>query len=468
MDTTQAARMNMKKLNGDVLTPITVFLRLEGEKKFLLESSLKHSEQGRYSFIGVNPIKEIIGEGGKTKVVLPTGEVASDKVRRALDILKEAVPPMDLGLPFPYCGGAVGFIGYDAIRQYRDIGRGLPDEIGMPDVHFMVYQDTIVFDHLAQAVYILAVDLDGCRDDKQLENRVRELEKQMLRTDADEALEECQIHFGPELEKDEFIRRISEAKGYVLSGELEQIVLSQRMKGEISTNPFHFYRKLRNSNPSPYMFYVDFGEYVVLGASPESFVKTSGKRVMTNPIAGTRPRGRTAEEDAALAAGLLEDEKELSEHRMLVDLSCDDFSRVCEPGTISVVDYMKIERYRHVMHIVSEVEGTLREDCTGIDALIECLPAGTVSGAPKVRAMQVINDLEDVKRGVYAGAIGYVNANGDTDFALAIRSLVVKNRQAYLQAGAGIVADSIPEREYMETINKAKGLLNTSKDHKNI
>lgn len=453
---TKNVNFKMKKLNGDVLTPIAVFLRLEGAKKFLLESSLKHSEQGRYSFIGVNPVLEVIGEGNQVKVV-STG--IKEETGLPLDILQEVLPKLDIDLPFPYYGGAIGYVGYDAIRQYAEIGTELKDEIGMPDVHFMVYEDTIVFDHLAQSIYILAIDLDGERSEEKLEERLTELDEQISRVEQDESLSHCPINFVPQMEKDEFIQKIEVAQEYVINGEVEQIVLSQRMIGEVGADPFHFYRVLRNSNPSPYMFYVDFGEYVVLGASPESFIKTNGRLVSTNPIAGTRPRGQTPDEDIALAADLLADEKELSEHRMLVELSCEDMSSICLEDSIEIKKHMKIEHYRHVMHIVSEVEGTLSHDKTGMDALISCLPAGTVSGAPKVRAMQIINELEDVKRGVYAGAIGYVNANGDVDFALAIRSLVIKGKCAYLQAGAGIVAESVPNREYMETINKARALL---------
>ncbi|VEF49636.1 anthranilate synthase component I [Bacillus freudenreichii] len=457
--TVQNINMKMTKLNADVLTPITVFLRLEGVKKFLLESSLKHNEQGRYSFIGVNPIKEITAEGARAEVVSANGEVLLEEVGLPLKTLQSVLPKVEADLPFPFYGGAVGYVGYDAIRQYADIGEVLEDEIGMPDIHFLVYEDVIVFDHLAQSIYILAIDLDGNRTEEQLEKRVSDIEGQIFQGNVDETLATCEIEFQPQLEKEEFMTRIKKAKNYVVSGEVEQVVLSQRMSGEVKADPFHFYRVLRNSNPSPYMFFVDFGEYVVLGASPESFIKSNGQQMSTNPIAGTRRRGRTDEEDRALAVELLADEKELSEHRMLIDLSREDMEKICVPETIGLTIEMKIEYYRHVMHIVSELEGTLDEGKTGLDALIACLPAGTVSGAPKVRAMQIINELEDVKRGVYSGALGYVNANGDVDFALAIRSLVIKEERAYLQAGAGIVHDSKIELEYKETINKANGLL---------
>lgn len=456
---TKQAEYKLKKLNGDVLTPINVFLRLEGVKKFLLESSLKHSEQGRYSFIGVNPIFEFIGEGNQSKVIGADGTLRAEESGRPLDHIQKLLPRLDLELPFPFYGGAVGYVGYDAIRQYVDIGEVPEDEIDMPDIHFMVYEDVIVFDHLAQAIYLLAIDLQGNRSSDQLEERLHQLEKQISQHETDETLSNCTISFQPKMEKEEFMSKVEKAIAHIKAGEVQQVVVSQRMVGAVETDPFHFYRVLRNSNPSPYMFYVDFTDYIVLGASPESFIKTSGRVLATNPIAGTRRRGETEEEDRLLAAELMADEKELSEHRMLVDLSRRDFQQLCLPETIEVKSYMELEYYRHVMHIVSEVEGTLKEGISGIDALISSLPAGTVSGDPKPRAMQIINDLEGVKRGVYAGALGYINVNGDVDFAIAIRSLVIKDQLAYLQAGAGIVADSIPADEYQETINKAKALL---------
>lgn len=459
---TKNIHYQMKKINGDVLTPITVFLRLKGVKKFLYESSLKHNEQGRYSFLGVNPLMDIVGEGDRTTITSAT-EGIKQVAGLPLQVLECTLPKVELDVPFPFYGGAIGFVGYDAIRPYAEIGPELKDEIGMPDVHFMVYEDMVVFDHLEQSVYILAVDIDGNRTENELSERLAEIERQMAEPNKDEALEECHIDFQPHIQKDAFMQRIQKAKEYVLNGEVEQIVLSQRMSGEVEDDPFHFYRVLRNSNPSPYMFFVDFDEYVVLGASPESFIKTTGNRLFTNPIAGTRPRGQTPAEDEALATELLADEKELSEHRMLVELSQADMTKVCAPNSLDVKKYMKIEQYSHVMHIVSELEGQLAEGRSGIDALIACLPAGTVSGSPKVRAMQIINELEDIKRGVYSGALGYVNANGNVDFALAIRSLVIKNGRAYLQAGAGIVHDSVLEKEYMETMNKAKALLHVKR-----
>ena len=456
---TKQVNYKLRKLNGDVLTPINLFLRLQGEKKFLLESSLKHSEQGRYSFIGVNPVFEVIGSNDETILKDADGHVVKQEKGLPLEFLKKSLPQIDLDVPFPFYGGAIGYVGYDAIFQYRNIGEALYDEIDMPDFHFMVYEDIIVFDHLSQKIYILTIDFSNQRSESELETRIQTFENQISQKETDETLTDLTIDFKPQMERDEFIRRIEQARQYVENGEVLQVVLSQRMVGNVTQDPFHFYRLLRNTNPSPYMFYVDFKEYIVLGASPESFVKSKGEIVSTNPIAGTRPRGKTEQEDKENAEELLKDEKELSEHRMLVDLSKEDFSEIVKKGSIQLTRYMQLEYYQYVMHIVSEMEGTLQDGKSGLDALIACLPAGTVSGAPKTRAMQIINELEERKRGVYAGAIGYVNLNGDIDFALAIRSLIIKNQKAYLQAGAGIVVDSIPENEYLETMNKAGALL---------
>ncbi|WP_346023693.1 anthranilate synthase component I family protein [Alkalibacterium indicireducens] len=282
----------------------------------------------------------------------------------------------------------------------------------------------------------------------------------MINNPSEEQTEELSpLTFTASVDKDEFMRRVVKAKQYIVDGDIFQVVLSQRMQAEFDVDAFTFYRKLRVANPSPYMFYVDFDQYTVLGASPESLIKVTGRQIVTNPIAGTRPRGKTEEEDQAYAADLLSDEKEQAEHKMLVDLSRNDLGRVSEIGSISLDTFMTVERFQHVMHIVSEVSGTLAEGLSGLDALITTLPAGTVSGAPKIRAMQIVNELEDYQRGVYSGSVGYINVNGDLDLALAIRTMVVKDKKAYVQAGAGIVYDSDPESEYQETLNKAKSLL---------
>ncbi|WP_077623571.1 anthranilate synthase component I [Sediminibacillus massiliensis] len=446
------------QLNGDTLTPISVFNRLEGKKKFLLESSASHSGKGRYSFIGMNPYKEIIGDDESTTVKSAAGQF-DELQERPLEVLSRQISNQELLLPFPFYGGAVGYIGYDAIRQYEYIGGPLRDDINMPDMHMMFYQDVVVFDHLRQTVSILVINLNGNRTEEDLDQALRLLQEEITKpkVEPNQTLEN--VSFEPFIDQETFMNMVDKAKRHIVDGDIFQVVLSQRMKASFDVDPFTFYRHLRRANPSPYMFYLDFEDYIVLGASPESLIKTKGRQLITNPIAGTRPRGATEEEDIRLGEELLADEKEQAEHKMLVDLSRNDLGRVCEVGSITIPKYMVIERYQHVMHIVSEVQGNLRPEYNGIDALISTLPAGTVSGAPKIRAMQIINELEQERRGVYAGAVGYINMNGDVDLALAIRTLVVKDKHAYVQAGAGIVYDSDPASEYQETLNKAKSLL---------
>ncbi|SHM66668.1 anthranilate synthase component I [Gracilibacillus kekensis] len=450
-------------LNGDTITPISVYNRIAGKKKFLLESSVNHGEKGRFSFIGLNPYKEIIGSANETTVINHTKGTKETVQQKPLEIVKAHIPKEDLPLPYAFYGGAIGFIGYDAIRQYEEIGKLLEDEIDMPDVHMMFYQDVIVFDHMKQKITMLTINLDGTRDDEMLEEKLHQLQDQIWTPETTMSDEELHVSFTPSIEKEAYLNMVRTAKQHIVDGDIFQVVLSQRMKASFDADPFTFYRRLRVSNPSPYMYFIDFDDYIVLGASPESLIKTTGKHVITNPIAGTRPRGKSEVEDQQLATELLADEKELAEHKMLVDLSRNDLGRVCEIGSITIPKYMTIERYQHVMHIVSEVHGELTKDYTGLDALVSTLPAGTVSGAPKIRAMQIINDLEDKKRGVYAGAVGYINMNGDLDLALAIRTMVIKGQNAYVQAGAGVVYDSDPESEYQETLNKAKSLLEVTK-----
>ncbi|WP_208591735.1 anthranilate synthase component I [Gracilibacillus suaedae] len=451
------------ELNGDTITPISIFNRVKGKKKFLLESSGSHDEKGRFSFIGFNPYKEIIGSETNTTVTNYTDGTTETVQQKPLEVVKAHIPNEELPLSYAFYSGAIGYIGYDAIRQYEYIGELLDDEMDMPDVHMMFYQDVMVFDHMKQKVTIMTVNLDGSRDDDQLETNLHQLQDQILTPEPTMPDEELLVSFESSIEKETFLNMVETAKQHIMDGDIFQVVLSQRMKASFDADPFTFYRRLRVANPSPYMYFIDFDDYIVLGASPESLIKTTGRNVVTNPIAGTRPRGKKATEDQQLATELLADDKELAEHKMLVDLSRNDLGRVCEVGSITIPKYMVIERYQHVMHIVSEVHGELTQDYTGLDALVSTLPAGTVSGAPKIRAMQIINDLEDKKRGVYAGAVGYINMNGDLDLALAIRTMVIKGNQAYVQAGAGIVYDSDPQSEYQETLNKAKSLLEVSK-----
>lgn len=461
--TVEQSNFKMTTLQGDMMTPISVYQALRGEHKMLFESSAKHEESGRYSFIAVNPVAELVGDG--SHYIYRRGSEEEQGASSVLTRLKEIVPiHQHKKYPFSFFGGALGYFGYETAFYNETIGAYLEDGLNMPDVHVFFYNTFIVFDHLTQEVFVASIDLFE-------EGRLAE----EMQADIDAIVAQLQegasykqdvvtgLTFEPQMSQEAFVDMVERAKHHITRGDIFQIVLSQRFSADFSGNPFSLYRMLRTSNPSPYMFYMDYGAYTVLGTSPESLVKVKNRQVTTNPIAGTKPRGKTQEEDATTAAALLADIKEIAEHRMLVDLGRNDIGRISKIGTVEVVKYMKIEYYKHVMHIVSEVIGELRDDVHVLDVLSSCLPAGTVSGAPKIRAMQLINELETVKRGIYAGAVGYISVTGDMDLALAIRTMVVKDGRAHVQAGAGIVYDSIPQSEYEETLNKAKALLEVVK-----
>lgn len=460
--TVELRKFAMKVLQGDMMTPISVYQSLEGKHKMLFESSAKHEESGRYSFIAVNPVAELMGDkGGYTFTKDGESEKASENV---LTKLKQVMPFHEDQYPFAFFGGAIGFFGYETAFYAEKIGEFLQDDLEMPDVHVFFYDTFVVFDHVKQDVTLAAIDLfDEERSLDAMEVVISKMEEQLYAGKTFDAMSLGELNFKPMIEKEDFVAMVDRAKQYIRKGDIFQIVLSQRFTSPFTGNPFDLYRQLRTSNPSPYMFYMDFGTYIILGTSPESLVKVKERMVTTNPIAGTKPRGKTVEQDKAIAEGLLNDEKEIAEHRMLVDLGRNDLGRIAKVGTVKLVKYMNIERYKHVMHIVSEVIGELRDDVHVLDVLRACLPAGTVSGAPKIRAMQLINELEPVKRGVYAGAVGYISTTGDMDLALAIRTMVIKDHRAHVQAGAGIVYDSVPWSEYEETLNKARALLEVKK-----
>lgn len=450
--------MKVKELNGDMFTPISLFQTISGKKKFLLESSLKNEETGRYSFVGSDPFMECRANG--TDVIVEDGQGKRYVSGDPISIIDGLMPRVEsVKSRFPFMGGGIGYLGYDVIRQMEQIGIIPHDQLQMPDIHLMFYEKVIVFDHVEQKVFIVVTSEDA----EDLDNRIRDVESEMRMIHLDPRKEKIEkLFFQAQLSKEEFMVKVERAKESILKGDVFQVVLSQRLQARFDGDAFSFYRSLRKSNPSPYMFFIDFEEYVVLGASPESLIRVKGTEVTTNPIAGTRKRGETVEEDRRLETELLGDEKEIAEHRMLVDLGRNDLGRICDPGSIRLSKYMLVERYKYVMHIVSEVKGRLKEGISPLQALAACLPAGTVSGAPKIRAMQIINELEPVKRGVYSGAVGYMSFTGDLDFALAIRTMVVKDQLAFVQAGAGIVYDSDPASEFEETMNKAKSLLEVS------
>ncbi|SOC21135.1 anthranilate synthase component I [Ureibacillus xyleni] len=447
------------EVQGDMMTPISIFTSLKGKQKVLFESSAKHEESGRYSFIAVNPIAELKG-GNKEYTSQFANENPQTEKGSVLQKLREMMPIQNVHYPFSFFGGAIGYFGYDTAFYNENIGEALKDELTMPDVHVFFYDTFIVFDHLLQKIAIVAIDLfNNGRTEEEMRSTVQQIEKELTQSIPFTEESITAIEFQPTIDRHQFIEMVEKAKEHIEKGDIFQVVLSQRFKAGFNGNPFSLYRKLRTSNPSPYMFYLEFGDYTILGTSPESLVKVHDRKVTTNPIAGTKPRGKTKEEDIQIEQMLLNDEKEIAEHRMLVDLGRNDIGRVSKIGSVQVSKYMTIERYKHVMHIVSEVTGELHDDVHVLDVLTSCLPAGTVSGAPKIRAMQIINYLEQTKRGVYAGAIGYISMNGNMDLALAIRTMIVKDQQAYVQAGAGVVYDSVAQSEYEETLNKAKALL---------
>ena len=449
----------IRELQGDMMTPISVFRSLKGKRKVLFESSAKHEESGRYSFIAVDPIAELKGNNYTYSYCFENEEVAIEE-GSVLEKLREIMPIQNNSYPFSFFGGAIGYFGYDTAFYSEKIGEVLPDELNMPDVHLYFYDTFIVFDHLLQTVTIASIDLfQQNRTTENMNQSIEKIEEEIKSGQTFQQDELASVQFHPTVRKEQFIQMVEKAKEHIACGDIFQVVLSQRFHASYNGDPFSLYRKLRTSNPSPYMFYQEYDEYTILGTSPESLVKVNNRMVTTNPIAGTKPRGKTSEEDLELEKLLLQDEKEIAEHRMLVDLGRNDIGRVSKIGSVKVSKYMNIERYKYVMHIVSEVVGELKDEIHVLDVLTSSLPAGTVSGAPKIRAMQIINNLEEKKRGVYAGAIGYISVNGNMDLALAIRTMIVKDEKAYVQAGAGIVYDSIAESEYEETLNKAKALL---------
>ncbi|TQR18011.1 anthranilate synthase component I [Psychrobacillus vulpis] len=457
--TVETRSYEMKEIQGDMMTPISIYNSLNGNKKMLFESSAKHKESGRYSFIALNPIAELTGDQSGYTLSYTEGDTEKGSTP-VIEQLKKMIPFHQESYPFSFFGGAIGYFGYETAFYYEKIGEMLLDELDMPDIHLMFYNTFIVYDHLKQVVTIVAIDLfqDG-RSRQEMIDAIEIIYADLLMGTNYQKDTETKLAFQPIMDEDLFVQMVEKAKAHIVKGDIFQVVLSQRFTSPFEGNPFSLYRQLRTTNPSPYMFYMDFGDYTILGTSPESLIKVNNGLVTTNPIAGTKPRGKTAEEDVQIAKELLVDEKEIAEHRMLVDLGRNDIGRISEIGSVQIEKYMTIEYYKYVMHIVSEVTGRLKKDLHVLDVLSACLPAGTVSGAPKIRAMQIINELESTKRGVYAGAVGYISVTGNMDLALAIRTMVVKDSQAHVQAGAGIVFDSVPKSEYEETINKAKALL---------
>lgn len=443
-----------KILPADILTPILAYMRIKGRHKIILESIPREKENARFSIIAYNPVFEVKFEEGR---LTENGkEVAGDP----LDYLSRLTLKKSQALDLPFSGGAIGYLGYDMIALYEDIGQIPKDTIRTPDMHFFVYESYLIFDHKEETITIVEDSLYSDRDERAEEAALKQVLKD-LKEQSPLEFKERNLHsltFKSHLSQDLFEEMVAKAKDLIRQGDMFQCVLSQRFSADLTGSPFDFYRNLRVTNPSNYLYFYDFGDYQIIGASPESLVSVKNGLVTTNPIAGTRPRGKDDQEDKDLAQDLLGDAKEVAEHRMLVDLGRNDIGKIADIGSVQVSKYMEVEHFRYVMHLTSVVKGKLLAGLTAMDALKSTLPAGTVSGAPKIRAMKRIYELEKEKRGIYAGAIGYLSASGNMDFAIAIRTMVVKDQKAYVQAGAGIVYDSIPENEYQETINKAKAM----------
>jgi anthranilate synthase component 1 len=459
-----------REIMADLDTPVSAFRKIDdGRCAFLLESIEGGEKWGRYTFLGASPAT-IIRSRGTTVEILETGKAPQvQNVDDPLAVIREHLArytPVELpGLP-RFFGGAVGYLGYDMVRFFERLPSDAPAEIGAWDSFFLITDSLIIFDNVSQKIKVVAnAHLDGSVTPAEayrqalatIDALIARLKGPTLPHDPSPSAGSA--NFTANMARSDFEEAVERAKEYVRAGDIIQVVLSQRFSGDLTVDPFDIYRVLRTLNPSPYLFFLRLDGTVVLGASPEVMVRKEGSRVELRPIAGTRPRGETAEEDARLAEELLADPKERAEHVMLVDLGRNDLGRVCKVGTVEVSELMVVERYSHVMHIVSNVRGELDPDHDAFSLVKATFPAGTLSGAPKIRAMEIIDELEPCRREVYGGAVGYFSFSGNMDLAIAIRTLVVKDGRIHLQAGAGIVADSDPAAEWQETVNKAMAVV---------
>ena len=475
-----------RRLVSDSLTPVSAFQKLDlSSAACLFESVIGGEKVGRYSFLASEPFLHIKAYGTSVTVSRRTGqnpkegndtwESETSECPNPLETLREQVNAMNVRhlpeLP-PFIGGAVGYAGYDTVRYVENLPNAPDDDRQLPDLWFALYDHMIVFDHVQKTVIVLALADVRDKSPAALQQAYDDASQQvdrligLLETPA-ESLQLDDIALGGEVTLDymsnmtqtDYEDAVRQCVEYIRAGDIFQVVISQRLQTPLEVPPFELYRTLRVVNPSPFMFYLRTPDVTLVGSSPEIMVRVVDRHVTVRPLAGTRPRGKTDDEDQRLGDELLADPKERAEHVMLVDLGRNDVGRVAQYNTVEISDVMVIERYSHVMHITSNVCGELRDDCDSFDALAACLPAGTVSGAPKVRAMEIIDQLEPNRRGPYAGAVGYIDFAGNMDTCIALRTVVIHNDTAYVQAGAGIVADSVPTAEYQETLNKARGLL---------
>ncbi len=458
-----------KEIVADLLTPVSAFLSIaeHSDYAFLLESVEGGEHVGRYSFLGKDPFLILRSRAGHTTIERGSSTTVSDRpfVETLRRLMADFRSPFVADLP-RFTGGAVGYLGYGVSSWFEpvlgDLGES-PD--GADDAGFMLFDTVLAFDHVQHRILIIANARITADDDLEALYQFACAKIQFLERELERSLSHghratgLTVALTSNRTRDAFEASVRKAKEHIAAGDIYQVVLSQRFEADVSAEPFTVYRALRHVNPSPYMYFIRMGGVSVVGSSPEMLVRVEGTRVETHPIAGTRPRGRSAEEDQRLAEELKRNEKERAEHVMLVDLGRNDVGRVCEYGSVRVSQFMGLERFSHVMHLTSVVEGRLSPDRDRLDALVSCFPAGTVSGAPKVRAMQIIRDLEPSGRGLYAGAVGYLDFAGNLDFCIAIRTVIMSGGKAYVQAGAGIVMDSNPTAEYEETRDKARALV---------
>lgn len=462
-----------REIFADLDTPVSAFLKIGGKPSFLLESVVGGEKWARYSFLGSNPSKVIKGWGKKIEIKETGKKPLIFETEDPVEVLKKELSvynPVDVpGLP-RFSGGLVGYMGYDMVRFFERVPDRKRPGLDLPDMFFMLADTMLIFDSLKQKIKIVSnVHLDAKSSTKAYKEAVEKIDSITERLRRSKIRSQKSEVRTKNIYKKKFISSfktreafedaVLKSKEYIASGDIFQVVLSQRFERKSDVEPFDIYRALRVINPSPYMYFINTGDTKIVGSSPEILVRLEGKKIVLRPIAGTRKRGETEMEDKSLEDELKKDPKEIAEHIMLVDLGRNDVGRVAEKGSVEVTELMGIERYSHVMHMVSNVEGNLAEGLDAFDVLRACFPAGTVTGAPKVRAMEIIEELEPTKRGPYAGAVGYFSYSGNMDTGITIRTLVIKNNKIYVQAGAGIVADSVPEKEYAETVNKAMGMM---------
>lgn len=468
-----------RQLVGDTLTPVMAFCKIqEGDWSFLFESVIGGERLGRYSFVGSGPFMRFQAYGNRVQIQMtPPGNTGSGTIQEfdhpdPLALLQEKLShyrtPQLTGLP-RFTGGAVGYAGYDSVRYVERLPNPPPDDRGLPDLCFAFYDRMVIFDHITKTIAVVAHahveagDLEkqyrtACDRVDRLVERLHQGVADLQLTDI-HAIGDVTIPYRSNFTPEAFENAVLDCKKYIKAGDIFQVVLSQRLQTETRARSFDIYRALRVVNPSPFLFYLRTGGHCLIGSSPEIMVRVEGDQITIRPLAGTRRRGLSTAEDNLLAEELLHDPKELAEHIMLVDLGRNDVGRVASFGSVQLSDVLTVERYSHVMHLCSTVTGKLKPGLNAFDALRSCLPAGTLSGAPKVRAMEIIDELEPQRRGPYGGAVGYVDFGGNMDTCITLRTMVLKGQTAYVQAGAGIVWDSIPENELEETLNKARGLL---------